>query len=125
MSAILSGDKNTSIDYVYGVYFDNSGSMLGDKAFDIDKDDNIIIDGVKYRGTAGLYELIFKRIPDDTVCTDADKQIYKSILLTNAHRRDHVAKKPPLSNKGYKYKHVIAPLLLSASASTASHGGKR
>ena len=95
MSAILSGDKNTSIDYVYGVYFSNSKTMLGDKAFDIDKDDNIIIDGVKYRGTVGLYELIFKKIPDDTVCTDADKQKYKSILLaTNAHRRDHVAKKP-------------------------------
>ena len=123
MSAILSGDKNTTIDYVYGVYFDDSRPMLGDKAFDIDKDDNIIIDGVKYRGTVGLYELIFKRILDDTVCTDADKQKYKSILLaTNAHRRDHVAKKPPLSNKGYKYKHVIAPLLPSASTSRAGKG---
>ena len=120
MSAILSGDKNTSIDYVCGIYFDDSRPMLGDKAFDMDKDDNIIIDGVKYKGTVGLYELIFERTPDDTVCTDADKQKYKSILLaTNAHRRDHVAKKPPLSNKGYKYKHVIAPLLPSASASRA------
>ena len=93
------------MDYVYGVYFSNSKTMLGDKAFDIDKDDNIIIDGVKYRGTPGLYELIFKRIPDDAVYTDADKQKYKSILLaTNAHRRGHGAKNPILSNKGYKYK---------------------
>ena len=74
MSAILSGDKDKTMDYVYGVYFSNSKTMLGDKVFDKDKDDNIIIDGVKYRGTVGLYELIFKRIPDDTVCTDADKQ---------------------------------------------------
>ena len=53
MKTILSGDKNTSIDYVYGVYFDDSGPMRGNKAFDMDKDDNIIIDGVKYRGTPG------------------------------------------------------------------------
>ena len=73
MSAILSSDKDTSMDYVYGVYFGNSGTMLGDKAFDIDKYDNIIINGVKYRGTAGLYELIVKRIPDDTLYTGVDK----------------------------------------------------
>jgi len=37
--------------------------MFGNKRFDVD---NIIIDGVRYVGTPGLYELIFKRIPDDS-----------------------------------------------------------
>jgi len=36
--------------------------MLGDKRFDIDKDDSIIIDNVRYIGTPGLYKLIFKRM---------------------------------------------------------------
>ena len=75
MSAILSGDKDTIMGYVCRVYFGNSGTMLGDKSFDIDNDDNIIIDSVRYGRTSGLYELIFKRIPDDVLYTDADKKI--------------------------------------------------
>jgi len=39
--------------------------MSGNKRFDVDDADNIIIDGVQYAGTSALYELFFKRIPDD------------------------------------------------------------
>ncbi|XP_072746710.1 uncharacterized protein [Anoplolepis gracilipes] len=48
---------------------------------------------VRYIGTPGLYELIFKRIPDDELYTRGDDlEKYKSILLvTNAHRRDYDA----------------------------------
>jgi len=35
--------------------------------FDIDTNDFVIVDGIKYKGTSGLYELIFKNIPDDTI----------------------------------------------------------
>ena len=110
IKTLLSGDKKT--DQVYGVYFNNEGTLLGDKPFDIDQYDNIIVDGVIYVGTPGLFELIFKRIPDDAIYTEDDKQTYKSILLaTNAHRRGHNALLPVLGNKGYKYKNIIAPLL--------------
>jgi len=71
---------------MYSVYLDKDGMMFG-KRFDVDKVDNIIIDGVRYVSTPGLYELIFKRVPDDVICTEDDKQKYKSMLLTtNAHR---------------------------------------
>ncbi|KAL6418672.1 hypothetical protein ACFW04_011883 [Cataglyphis niger] len=86
--------------------------MLGDKRFDVDTDDSILINGIRYVGTPGLYELIFKRMPDDLVYTENDKLTYRNILLTtNAHRRDKKANNPILGNKGYKYRHVIAPLL--------------
>ena len=85
---------------------------LGNKRFDMDNSDNIIIDGVRYIDTPGLYQLIFKRIPDDVIYTEEDKQKYKSMLLaTNAHRRNHAEHGRLLSNKGYKYKYVIAPLM--------------
>ncbi|XP_067208173.1 uncharacterized protein [Linepithema humile] len=110
IGALLSGDKKT--DQVYGVYFNNEGTQLGDKRFDIDKNDNIIVDSVIYAGTPGLFELIFKRIPDDAIYTEDDKQKYRSILLaTNAHRRGHNMLLPVLGNKGYKYKNIIAPLM--------------
>jgi len=54
----------------------------------IDTNDFVIVDRVKYKGTPGLYQLIFKRILDDTIYTENDKLVYKSILLaTNAQRR--------------------------------------
>jgi hypothetical protein len=48
------------------------------------------MDGVIHAGTTGLFELIFKRIHDDAIYTEEDKQKYKSLLLaTNVHRRGH------------------------------------
>ncbi|KMQ83996.1 hypothetical protein RF55_18624, partial [Lasius niger] len=100
------------IDHVYGVYFDKDEMLLGNKRFDIDKDDSIIIDKVRYIGTLGLYELIFKRIPDDIIYTENDMQKYKSILLaTKAHKRNYDAQGQLRSNGGYKYKQIIAPLM--------------
>jgi len=59
--------------------------MIGDKYFDVDTNDFVIVNEVKYKDTSGLYELIFKRIP--TIYIENDKLAYKSILLaTNAHR---------------------------------------
>jgi len=52
------------IDHVYGVNLSENGTMFGDKQFDTDTNDFVIVDGVKYKGMPGLYELIFKRIPD-------------------------------------------------------------
>ncbi|KAL6253546.1 hypothetical protein P5V15_015531 [Pogonomyrmex californicus] len=76
--------------------------MFGDKKFDVDKNDFIIIDNTRI-GTPGLYELIFKRLPDEAIFTKDDKQTYKSILLTtNAYRRSHSAHNPIMGNKGYK-----------------------
>jgi len=41
-------------------------------------------------------------------------------MTTNAHRRDHNVQNPVMGNKGYKYKHIIAPLI-----SNHRTGGKK
>jgi len=65
---------------------------------DLDKNDDIIVDGKRY---PGLYELIFKKFPNETICTNADKQKRKTILLaTNAHRR-HSTHNLIMGNKGH------------------------
>ncbi|XP_072743255.1 uncharacterized protein [Anoplolepis gracilipes] len=125
LGALFSGDKNHEIDHVYGVYFDRKNELrLGNKQFNINKDDSIIIDDVRYIGTPGLYELIFKRIPDDELYTRGDDlEKYKSILLvTNAHRRDYDAQGHLKGNRGYKYKHIIAPLMSLESKNTKFGG---
>ena len=106
------GEKEKIMDTVYGVRLDKDGMMLGNKTFDVNSSDHIIIGDVKYVGTHGLYELIFKRYPNDSVYTENDKRKYKDILLaTNAHKRNYVTHGRLLANKGYKYKYIIAPLL--------------
>jgi len=111
MSALFSADEKNEIDHVYGVYFNENEMRLGNKRFDIDKDDSIIIDKVRYIGTPGLYELLFKRIPDDVIYSEDDMQKYKSILMaTSAHKRQYNAQGQLKSNKRYKYKQIIAPL---------------
>ncbi|XP_070521848.1 uncharacterized protein [Cardiocondyla obscurior] len=112
LGAVLSGKKSINIDSVYGVYFNDNGTMIGNKRVDLDKNDNILIDGKKYPETVGLYELIFMRFPDESSYTDTDKENYKSILMvTNAHKRDYNSQNQVKSNKGHKYKNIIAPVL--------------
>jgi len=107
LGVVLNGKKAVNIN-VYGVYFSSDGTMLGIKRIDLDKNDGIIVDGERYPGTSGLYELIFKKFPDETICTNADKQKYKNILLTtNAHRRGHSTHNPIMGNKEDKYKSII------------------
>jgi len=109
LRAFLANILSATCDRMYGVYLDKDRMMFGSKRFDVDKTDNIIID-VRYVGTPGLYELIFKRVPDDVICMEDDKQKYKSMLLTtNAHRYNHDPHDCIRGNRGYK--HVIAPLM--------------
>ncbi|KYN27634.1 hypothetical protein ALC57_02975 [Trachymyrmex cornetzi] len=122
--ATLRGDKQKS-DYMYGVYLHKDGLMFGNKCFDVDDADNIIIDDVRYTGTPGLYELIFKRIPDDLLYTEDDMNKYKSMLLaTNAHKHKHHSQGRLLSNRGYKYKHIIAPLMSMTPKKQSKKSGK-
>jgi len=76
IGAVLRGES--SVDNVYGVYFDKDGMMLGSKRFDVDSSDNIFVDDVRYIGTLGLYELVFKRMLDGDVY-DRRKMIYENI----------------------------------------------
>ncbi|KYN19302.1 hypothetical protein ALC57_08370 [Trachymyrmex cornetzi] len=123
VNTLLIGNARNEINLVYGVYFDENGTTLGNKKFDVNMDDTIIMDGERYKGTPGLYELIFKKIPNDAIYTENDKQTYKHILLTtNDHRRDNNARMPIKSNKGHKYKNIIAPLLVTRSVSGTNIG---
>jgi len=65
---------------MYGVRLNKDGIMMLSKKFDIDSD-RTIIDGVRYAGTPGFYEFIFKKAPDYDMYTKDDKRKYKSILL--------------------------------------------
>ncbi|KAL6265711.1 hypothetical protein P5V15_002513 [Pogonomyrmex californicus] len=100
--------------------------MLGDRRFDVTADDSVIVGDTRYPGPGLIRVDLQETSDDDAVYTENDKQTYKSILLTtNAHRRGHNALMPILGNKGFKYKHIIAPLLLDRDKSGAGTGKAR
>lgn len=112
MGAVLSGKKTVNVDNVYGVYFTNTGTMLGTKHINLHKNDDIFIDDKKYEGTPGLYELIFMKIPNEDIYTSDDLEKYKDIILTtSAYKQQHGQCHLILSNKGHKYKNIISPML--------------
>ncbi|KYN19188.1 hypothetical protein ALC57_08482 [Trachymyrmex cornetzi] len=58
--------------------------------------------GKRYDGKPGLYELIFMKFRNESICTVDDVQTYRSILLTtNAHRRGHSPSNKVMGSKGY------------------------
>lgn len=106
---LINGGK--SIDYNYGVRVQGDSWMIGNKKIDVN-DDDLIIDGNRYRGTPGLYELIFMNIPNDYIYTQEDLNVYAQIIAaTCAHRINFSRDGRVKSNRGTKYKKIISKLL--------------
>jgi hypothetical protein len=101
------------IDYVFGPrYVEGDMLMIGDKTLDFDDDGNIKIGGTNYGSSEGLYELIFKKVPDSTLYNDRDLNAYKSILInTNAHREKYKFNGRIKASKGTKYTKIIKDLI--------------
>lgn len=116
-------DTRKQFDTIYGVRFVDGVWQIGDSNVEVDKSDNVIINGVTYKGTPGLFELIFKRIPNDAVYNASDLVKYKNILVaTNAHKRGYSFNEQMNGSKGFKWKHVIGKLFEPARSSSAGYG---
>lgn len=95
--------------HVYGVRLEGDGLMIGNSRLDIDEQDNIIVKGKKYKGTTGLFELLFKNIPVQYKIKDLIN--FKRICLnTNAHRKNYSQTLPVHRNQSDKYKRIISEL---------------
>ena len=107
MRMIISAERDRLMDYTYGVRYVDGKWMIS--PLEIDEDDNFIIKGVRYKGTPGLYELVFMKEPDEGVYNEADLTSYKAILIaTNAHKHHYLASAQINSNRGTKYKKIIS-----------------
>lgn len=109
----LLKDDSREMDYTYGVHYDqiNDSWSLGNTPIQIIGSD-IKINNVTYKGTRGLYELLFKDKPLESLIKENDKKAYKQIMdQTNFHKQGFLSKNRIKSNRGYKYSSVIKPLL--------------
>ena len=77
----------------------------------IDKDSNLFLDGKRYEGTRGLWELIVKNKPETGVYGDNDVINYKKIVKrTGAMIHQKNPQKPAGNSQGYKWVNFIQPI---------------
>lgn len=105
------GGRYAVIDHSYGPYFNSDTLMVGDKKLDFKDNGSIMIGKVTYKASKGLYELLFKRVPDEDEYNDSDLKAYKDILLkSNAHKKGYEFTGKVNRNTSLKYKNIISKL---------------
>lgn len=98
--------------HTFGARMGENGLMIGDSKLNIDEGDNIVINNKLYKGTKGLFELIFKPKPNSY--TKNDLNVFKKIIEeTNAHRKNYSKDFHIHRNSSEKYKTIIAKLFPS------------
>ena len=106
-NALINLASKKGVDRVFGLKPENKNFKIGDKVIKI-KDDNIIIDGVEYKGTPGLWELIITDKPQNF--TEKDFDNYGNLLLqTNAITQEKNPNKPR-SSGSYKWLNIVSPI---------------
>ena len=89
---------------------------MGAKAINIDESSDIIVDGVKYDGTIGLWALIMINDPREESYTPNDLHMYKDLVYqTNVMRHPHKFVLGNRCNNKTKKRTRIFPLLKSLS----------
>lgn len=109
-----------AIDNVFGPYFGKDDKlMLGKYTISFEDNDDIIINNITFRGTPGLYELIFMKKPNEFVYSEEDLTEYSRVIKeTSAHL--NLSTNKIKSSSSYKYKNIIKPIIDNISQSSTS-----
>ena len=67
------------LDQYFGIYEKDGIYMMGDKEINVDKDDNIHVDEVIFKGTKGLWRLVMMKKPD--VYDKEDIRDYQELII--------------------------------------------
>ena len=117
--------KKEGFDLSYGLYAKSTGDgknskfYIGDKPVLIE-DNNIIVDGEKYEGTRGLWELILSKDPQNI--TDEDLNNYGRLMIkTNAlHRNNDPKETHPKETRSKKWKYFLRDIWYNREKYTGS-----
>lgn len=111
-------DDKTIDKTLHGLRYVDQKWQFGNKTFTVDNEDNIYIDSTKYQGTPGLFELIFRKEPDQNIISTSDYETYVKILnMASVLKRKYNPSGPAQGSRTKKYLSIIAPRLRSKSGS--------
>ena len=98
-------------DHTFGIRSADDGIFIGSKPVTFDGDD-IFVEGVRYKGTPGLWELLVKKRPDPETYDAEDLDNYTDILTsTNAmYQNNDALSRTPKASKSYKWNYVVKPI---------------
>lgn len=103
-------DNENKFDHKYGFRHDpiQEKFYIGNSEINIDGND-IIVKGKRYKGSTGVYELLFKKQPSP-IFSEHDEEIYLDILKnTNAARRFYQSNQKISGSKLEKFQKIIEP----------------
>lgn len=102
--------NHSEMDLTYGIRRKNNELKMGKFIVTIANNGDLKINDVNYRGSIGLYELIFKKRPNNY--TIDDSIIYKNMLIeTSAFRKHYDPLGHVNGNRGHKYSNIISKIL--------------
>ncbi|KAL1487878.1 hypothetical protein ABEB36_015263 [Hypothenemus hampei] len=110
--------ESSQIDKYYGLKYDSDTDIwtLGSSKVNFLPNGTIAILNQTYKGTPGLYELLFFARPK--TYTSMDKTAYKDILQkTSVYRKDYTPTGKILVPTSFKYKNIIKPLIGGGNSS--------
>jgi len=84
--------------------------FMGRKRVIIGNDSNLFVDGKRYKGTRGLWELIVKKEPETGVYDDDDVQNYKEIIKRTGAMIHPENPNRPAANGGHKWVTFMKPI---------------
>ena len=105
---LMQTERKANIDRYFGISHnpENNEYVMGNKTVQVEGDD-IVVDGDTYKGTSGLWSLIFHKVPKSF--TRKDMKEYKKLVsqtnvMTNPH--NEVKGKTNLKNT-WKWKNIF------------------
>ena len=134
----LHGKKYKNIDVSFGIHLGDNGKyyMGAQKSPHSDRYrlnagkmltigyNNIYVDGEKFTGTPGLWELIMKAEPDSEIYKQNDLKEYGKLLIkTNTLHNDFDPNNPyPRSSGGHKWEKILGPIWKEKEAAKKTAG---
>lgn len=126
----LLTDNSNEFDHKYGIRHDAEieSFHIGNSRIHIDVNDLVLQNNNKrYKGTIGLYELLFKKAPKNF--DKYDLEAYREIILkTSAHKRYYQKNQQVDGSRLPKYTKIISPLIhfdSESSMSSSNSGSSR
>ena len=94
-------------DHTFGLRSEDDGIFIGSSPVTFEGDD-IFVDGVRYKGTPGLWELMVKKKPESFEPEDLDD--YEEILKSSGamYQGNSTLSRTPKANKSYKWKGIVS-----------------
>ena len=107
--SLIEAFTNEGVDKTFGLYAKNKIFHIGDKPVTI-KDNDIIIEGIKYIGTPGLWELITSDDPKNFTEEDYANYINLLVQTNTIYQGNNPNSTKPKSNRGSKWINLISPV---------------